>query len=77
MDGKPILNLPPKSINLKKLSFSFEERSFYTGLEANFREKFKVAHQQAFFCDILLLLLISYPCHFLSHAIATFKLGLD
>lgn len=42
LDGKPIINLPPKTINLSKVDFSVEERSFYTKLEADSRSQFKV-----------------------------------
>ncbi|MQL80097.1 hypothetical protein Taro_012571 [Colocasia esculenta] len=41
IDGKPIINLPPKTIVLKKVDFSVEERAFYSRLEAESREKFK------------------------------------
>ena len=42
MNGEPIINLPPKSIFLKKVDFSPEERSFYLRLEADSRQQFKV-----------------------------------
>ncbi|KAM7261686.1 hypothetical protein ACFE04_020763 [Oxalis oulophora] len=41
IDGKPIINLPPKSIELNKVDFSAEERAFYTQLEADSRSQFK------------------------------------
>ncbi|CAA6658431.1 unnamed protein product [Spirodela intermedia] len=41
IDGKPIINLPPRTINLKKVDFSKEERDFYSRLEAESREKFQ------------------------------------
>ncbi|CAH8390854.1 unnamed protein product [Eruca vesicaria subsp. sativa] len=41
LDGQPILNLPPKTINLTKVNFSVEERSFYTNLESVSRSQFK------------------------------------
>ncbi|KAF2322446.1 hypothetical protein GH714_017085 [Hevea brasiliensis] len=41
IDGEPIIKLPPKSIYLKKVDFSAEERAFYTRLEADSRSKFK------------------------------------
>ncbi|XP_078436766.1 helicase-like transcription factor CHR28 isoform X2 [Wolffia australiana] len=41
IDGKPIINLPPKIINLKKIEFSAPERDFYSRLEADSQEKFK------------------------------------
>ncbi|KAJ4976397.1 hypothetical protein NE237_001503 [Protea cynaroides] len=42
IDGEPIINLPPKSIELKKVDFSKEEREFYSRLEADSRAQFKV-----------------------------------
>ncbi|XP_077231468.1 SNF2 domain-containing protein / helicase domain-containing protein / zinc finger protein-like protein [Tasmannia lanceolata] len=41
IDGDPIIQLPPKSICLKKVDFTPEERSFYTTLEADSRQRFK------------------------------------
>ncbi|XP_061362746.1 helicase-like transcription factor CHR28 isoform X2 [Gastrolobium bilobum] len=41
IDGKPIINLPPKTIQLSKVDFSIEERAFYTKLEADSRSQFK------------------------------------
>ncbi|XP_050373282.1 helicase-like transcription factor CHR28 isoform X2 [Argentina anserina] len=41
IDGQPIINLPPKKINLSKVEFSSEERAFYTKLEADSRSQFK------------------------------------
>ncbi|XP_050893023.1 helicase-like transcription factor CHR28 isoform X3 [Lathyrus oleraceus] len=41
LDGKPIVTLPPKSINLSKVDFSCEERAFYKKLEADSRSQFK------------------------------------
>ncbi|KAF8054027.1 hypothetical protein N665_1355s0010 [Sinapis alba] len=41
LDGKPIINLPPKKISLSKVDFSVEERSFYKKLEADSRSQFK------------------------------------
>ncbi|XP_077219521.1 helicase-like transcription factor CHR28 isoform X2 [Tasmannia lanceolata] len=42
IDGEPIVNLPPKSVSLKKVVFSEQERAFYSKLEAESREQFKV-----------------------------------
>nr|XP_010924058.1 helicase-like transcription factor CHR28 isoform X2 [Elaeis guineensis] len=42
IDGKPIITLPPKTVTLKKVDFSMEERAFYSALEAESREQFKV-----------------------------------
>ncbi|KAF2305133.1 hypothetical protein GH714_001972 [Hevea brasiliensis] len=41
IDGKPIINLPPKVVVLKKVDFTDEERDFYTRLEADSRAQFK------------------------------------
>ncbi|XP_051135086.1 helicase-like transcription factor CHR28 [Andrographis paniculata] len=40
LDGKPIINLPPKTVDLKKIDFSKEERDFYCRLEAESRAQF-------------------------------------
>ncbi|KAK6154702.1 hypothetical protein DH2020_008950 [Rehmannia glutinosa] len=40
IDGEPIINLPPKTIELKKVDFSKEERDFYSRLEADSRAQF-------------------------------------
>eukprot|EP01018_Ginkgo_biloba_P022585 Gb_33076 [translate_table: standard] len=42
IDGQPIVKLPPKTITLKKVDFSGEERAFYCRLEADSRAQFKV-----------------------------------
>ncbi|TVU43058.1 hypothetical protein EJB05_09494 [Eragrostis curvula] len=42
INGEPIINLPPKTINLEKVDFSEEERSFYLTLEERSRQQFKV-----------------------------------
>ncbi|KAK9059952.1 hypothetical protein SSX86_020656 [Deinandra increscens subsp. villosa] len=41
IDGKPIINLPPKTIELTPVDFSSEERAFYVKLEADSRSQFK------------------------------------
>ncbi|XP_030967710.1 helicase-like transcription factor CHR28 isoform X2 [Quercus lobata] len=41
LDGEPIINLPPKFIELKKVDFSDEERNFYSKLEADSRAQFQ------------------------------------
>ncbi|CAJ1977688.1 unnamed protein product [Sphenostylis stenocarpa] len=41
LDGKPIINLPPKTIELSKVDFSIEERAFYTKLETDSRTQFR------------------------------------
>ncbi|KDP20917.1 hypothetical protein JCGZ_21388 [Jatropha curcas] len=40
IDGEPIITLPPKVVQLKKVDFSDEERDFYTRLEADSRAQF-------------------------------------
>ncbi|KAL8511434.1 hypothetical protein ACS0TY_018008 [Phlomoides rotata] len=40
IDGEPIINLPPKIIQLRKIEFSKEERDFYSRLEADSRAQF-------------------------------------
>lgn len=41
IDGEPIITLPEKTINLKKVEFSVEERAYYKKLEADSRSQFK------------------------------------
>ncbi|XP_027346537.1 helicase-like transcription factor CHR28 isoform X2 [Abrus precatorius] len=41
LDGEPIISLPPKFIELKKVDFSREERDFYSRLEADSRAQFQ------------------------------------
>ncbi|KAL2343988.1 hypothetical protein Fmac_005273 [Flemingia macrophylla] len=41
LDGEPIISLPPKYIELKKVDFSVEERDFYSRLEADSRAQFQ------------------------------------
>ncbi|XP_071733157.1 helicase-like transcription factor CHR28 [Rutidosis leptorrhynchoides] len=41
IDGKPIINLPPKTITLQTVEFSTEERAFYLKLESESRSRFK------------------------------------
>ncbi|XP_022715926.1 helicase-like transcription factor CHR28 isoform X3 [Durio zibethinus] len=41
LDGKPIINLPPKVIQLKKVEFTKDERDFYSRLESDSRAQFK------------------------------------
>ncbi|KAI3697978.1 hypothetical protein L6452_31085 [Arctium lappa] len=40
LDGEPIVSLPPKTVNLKKVDFTAEEREFYCRLEADSRAQF-------------------------------------
>lgn len=41
LDGQPIIKIPPKTIALKKINFTQEERIFYLALEEGSRQKFK------------------------------------
>ncbi|GAB2261832.1 hypothetical protein Droror1_Dr00002829 [Drosera rotundifolia] len=41
LDGLPIISLPPKSVELKRVEFTAEERSFYSKLETESRIRFK------------------------------------
>ncbi|RRT67318.1 hypothetical protein B296_00024458 [Ensete ventricosum] len=52
IDGKPIITLPTKTITLKKVEFSEEERTFYTNLEAESREKFKRQQRSTLCCPL-------------------------
>nr|GMC88025.1 helicase-like transcription factor CHR28 isoform X2 [Ipomoea batatas] len=47
IDGEPILTLPPKRIELKKVEFTQEERGFYCRLEAESRAQFADAPEDA------------------------------
>ncbi|CAH9081361.1 unnamed protein product [Cuscuta epithymum] len=40
IDGEPIINLPPKRIELKRVEFTDEERDFYCKLESDSRAQF-------------------------------------
>ncbi|KAJ9563696.1 hypothetical protein OSB04_008856 [Centaurea solstitialis] len=61
IDGKPIIILPPKTINLTTVDFSDEERTFYDNLEAESRKRFKAyaaaGTVRQNFANILLMLL--------------------
>ncbi|KAI3795817.1 hypothetical protein L1987_38477 [Smallanthus sonchifolius] len=41
LDGEPIISLPSKTINLKKVDFTPEERDFYCRLESDSRAQFE------------------------------------
>ncbi|PWA89877.1 hypothetical protein CTI12_AA106850 [Artemisia annua] len=41
IDGKPIISLPTKTVHMKKLHFTDEERNFYTALEERSRAEFQ------------------------------------
>ncbi|KAF5765014.1 putative DNA helicase chromatin remodeling SNF2 family [Helianthus annuus] len=41
LKGEPIISLPPKTVILKKVDFSAEERGFYRSLEAEARAQFE------------------------------------
>ncbi|OEL29742.1 Helicase-like transcription factor CHR28, partial [Dichanthelium oligosanthes] len=47
LDGKPIISLPPKTVSLKTVDFTSEERNFYNTLEVESREQFKDAPEDA------------------------------
>jgi len=56
LDGEPIINIPPKTIQLSKIDFTKEERAFYLYLEESSRQKLKVVsslHSQFSLCCIL------------------------
>ncbi|XP_057764545.1 helicase-like transcription factor CHR28 isoform X2 [Salvia miltiorrhiza] len=61
IDGQPIIDLPPKTIELKRIDFSMEERDFYCRLEANsqaqFAEYAKAGTVKQNYVNILLMLL--------------------
>lgn len=61
LDGKPIINLPPKSVKLMKVEFSEDERYFYSRLEADSRAQFQAYAESGTvkqnYVNILLLLL--------------------
>ncbi|XP_078445931.1 helicase-like transcription factor CHR28 isoform X2 [Wolffia australiana] len=67
IDGEPIINLPPRIINLKKIYFTTEERTFYSNLEADSRQKFKAMAaagtvNQNYASILLLLLRLRQAC---------------
>lgn len=43
LDGEPIIKLPPKTIELKRLDFTMEERNSYNALEAEYKVVFAVS----------------------------------
>ncbi|XP_010473315.1 PREDICTED: helicase-like transcription factor CHR28 isoform X1 [Camelina sativa] len=61
LDGKPIISLPPKSIELRKVDFTMEERDFYSKLEAESRSQFREYEEAGTvkqnYVNILLMLL--------------------
>ncbi|KAK9706683.1 hypothetical protein RND81_07G144400 [Saponaria officinalis] len=61
LDGEPIINLPPKTVKLKRVEFSKEERDFYTRLEADSRAQFQAYAESGTvkqnYVNILLMLL--------------------
>lgn len=59
LDGEPIINLPPKSIELKKVAFTKEERDFYSKLEADSRAQFEVT-DLSFSNNFLILFLVYF-----------------
>ncbi|KQK18942.1 helicase-like transcription factor CHR28 [Brachypodium distachyon] len=61
INGEPIINLPPKTINLNKVDFTKEERAFYSTLEERSQQQFKeyaaAGTLNQNYANILLLLL--------------------
>ncbi|XP_062207070.1 helicase-like transcription factor CHR28 isoform X2 [Phragmites australis] len=61
LDGTPIISLPPKTVSLKTVDFTSEERAFYNTLETESREQFKeyaaAGTVKQNYVNILLLLL--------------------
>ncbi|CAN6250250.1 unnamed protein product [Urochloa humidicola] len=41
LDGEPIIKIPPKTIQLSKIDFTKEQRTFYLNLEDSFRQTLK------------------------------------
>ncbi|KAJ4798439.1 hypothetical protein LUZ62_049685 [Rhynchospora pubera] len=68
LDGKPIISLPPKTVSLKKVRFSPDERSFYSALESESRAQFKVyadagTVRQNYVNILLMLLRLRQACN--------------
>ncbi|KAL1560207.1 hypothetical protein AAHA92_10451 [Salvia divinorum] len=61
IDGEPIIDLPPKTIELKRVDFSMKERDFYRRLEADSKAQFaeyaKAGTVKQNYVNILLMLL--------------------
>ncbi|PWA45229.1 hypothetical protein CTI12_AA519490 [Artemisia annua] len=61
IDGEPIIVLPPKTVTLKKVDFTADEREFYCRLEAESRAQFEeyaaAGTVQQNYVNILLMLL--------------------
>lgn len=66
IDGEPILTLPPKRIELKKVEFTQEERGFYCRLEAESRAQFAVCYYN----------LLYYTCHVFCARLVSFLFNL-
>ncbi|WOL07214.1 hypothetical protein Cni_G15952 [Canna indica] len=67
LDGEPILKIPPKSICLTQVEFSQEERDFYSKLEADSQQQFKVfaatgTLRQNYASILMLLLRLRQAC---------------
>lgn len=60
LDGEPIISLPPKVVELKKVDFTKEERDFYSRLENDSRDQFKVC----FYCHNCASLFFLYYLYF-------------
>ncbi|KAJ3695630.1 hypothetical protein LUZ60_001007 [Juncus effusus] len=68
LDGMPIINLPSKTVGLKTVRFSPDERSFYSALEAASRAQFKVyadagTVKQNYVNILLMLLRLRQACN--------------
>nr|XP_043620030.1 LOW QUALITY PROTEIN: helicase-like transcription factor CHR28 [Erigeron canadensis] len=67
LDGKPIISLPPKTISLKQIDFTAEERRFYAELEAESKAQFKEYEaagtiEQNYVSILLMLLRLRQAC---------------
>ena len=48
LDGEPIISLPPKSVELKKVEYLEEKQDFYSRLEADSQAQFQVCPVHTF-----------------------------
>ena len=67
LDGEPIISLPPKFVELKKVDFSHEERDFYSQLEADSRAQFQVwfSDNQNLFVSYVFVLFIAFQINWI------------
>jgi SNF2 family DNA or RNA helicase len=77
IDGKPIINLPPKIEEIKHVIFSPEEREYYNGLETQtkiqFNKYMKAGTVGKNYSNILVLLLRLRQCCCHPHLIQDFE----